>query len=338
MHPRADGEAAGSSWTAGCSRAGARATGRTPPEFPFAPSSIDFVLSTHAHIDHSGLLPKLVKDGFRGPVHCTPATGDLLGIMLPDAGHIQEREAEWQTRKRERGGKKRGPPALHRGRRAGRPGRLRPVPYGKRSPRAGISAAFLDAGHILGSAIVVGDRRGRGDGRRNWSSRRPRPPGLADRARPGPRAAGRRPRHRIDVRQPLHKGMEDTVEEFVHAVDDTLRRKRGNVVIPAFAVGRAQDILYLLADLTRKGRLSGITLYIDSPLAAEATRITLRHPECYDDETREVFAWWDRAPRRAEGRPGQGCGGVLRARTPCAGARSSWRAAGCATRGGSSTI
>jgi metallo-beta-lactamase family protein len=85
--------------------------------------------------------------------------------------------------------------------------------------------------------------------------------------------------------------MEDTVEEFVHAVEDTLRRKRGNVVIPAFAVGRAQDILYLLADLTRKGRLSGITLYIDSPLAAEATRITLRHPECYDDETREVFAW-----------------------------------------------
>src|SRR5660398_190537 len=90
--------------------------------------------------------------------------------------------------------------------------------------------------------------------------------------------------------------MKETVEEFVRAVDDTLRRKKGNVVIPSFAVGRAQDILYLLTDLTRKGRLSGITLYIDSPLAAEATRITMRLPECYDDETREVFAWRDAHP------------------------------------------
>ena len=86
------------------------------------------------------------------------------------------------------------------------------------------------------------------------------------------------------------------MEEFVRAVDDTLHRKKGNVVIPSFAVGRAQDILYLLTDLTRKGRLSGITLYIDSPLAAEATRITMRHPECYDDETRELFAWRDAHP------------------------------------------
>src|SRR3972149_5580515 len=75
-------------------------------------------------------------------------------------------------------------------------------------------------------------------------------------------------------------GTARTLEEFVHAITDTIQRKGGNVIIPAFAVGRAQDILYLLADLTRKGRLSGITLYIDSPLAAEATRITLRHPEC----------------------------------------------------------
>jgi len=90
--------------------------------------------------------------------------------------------------------------------------------------------------------------------------------------------------------------MEGTVEEFVHAVDDTLRRKGGNVIIPAFAVGRAQDILYLLADLTRRGRLSGITMYIDSPLAAEATRITLRHPECFDEAAKEVFAWREAHP------------------------------------------
>ena len=94
----------------------------------------------------------------------------------------------------------------------------------------------------------------------------------------------------------VHKGMEDTVEEFVHAVTDTLGRKGGNVIIPAFAVGRTQDIIYLLSDLTRRGRLSGLTVYIDSPLAAEATRITLRHPECFDRETREVFEWREKNP------------------------------------------
>lgn len=259
---------------------------------PVPPSSIDFVLSSHAHIDHSGLLPKLVRDGFRGPVYCTPATADLLGIMLPDAGHIQEKEAEWETRKRERGGKREVLPLYTEADALAVLPALHPVRYGEAfAPGAGISAAFLDAGHIIGSAIVTvtvadGGREKKlvftGDlGHRGLPIVRdptfvPGADTLVIESTYGNR---------------VHKGMEDTVEEFVHAVDDTLRRKRGNVVIPAFAVGRAQDILYLLADLTRKGRLSGITLYIDSPLAAEATRITLRHPECYDDETREVFAW-----------------------------------------------
>jgi metallo-beta-lactamase family protein len=98
---------------------------------PVPPASIDFVLSTHAHIDHSGLLPKLVRDGFRGPIHCTSATADLLGVMLPDAGHIQEKEAEWQTRKRERGGKREVPPLYTEAdARAVLPA-LRPVPYGE---------------------------------------------------------------------------------------------------------------------------------------------------------------------------------------------------------------
>ncbi len=123
---------------------------------PVPPASIDFVLSTHAHIDHSGLLPKLVRDGFRGPIHCTSATADLLGVMLPDAGHIQEKEAEWQTRKRERGGKGEAPPLYTEAdARAVLPA-LRPVPYGESfAPGPGVSAAFLDAGHILGSAIVT---------------------------------------------------------------------------------------------------------------------------------------------------------------------------------------
>jgi metallo-beta-lactamase family protein len=94
----------------------------------------------------------------------------------------------------------------------------------------------------------------------------------------------------------VHKGMEESVEEFVRAVDDTLRRKGGNVVIPAFAVGRAQDVLYLLADLTRKGRLSGITVYVDSPLAIEASRITMRNSEVFDEEAKELLGWWRANP------------------------------------------
>ena len=264
---------------------------------PVPPASIDFVLSTHAHIDHSGLLPKLVRDGFRGPIHCTSATADLLGVMLPDAGHIQEKEAEWQTRKRERGGKGEVPPLYTEAdARAVLPA-LRPVAYGESiAPGPGVSVVFLDAGHILGSAIVAVTVADEGREKKLVFSG-----DLGHRGLPIVRDPA--PVQRADALviestygNRVHKGMEDTVEEFVRAIEDTLHRKKGNVVIPSFAVGRAQDILYLLADLTRRGRLSGVTVYIDSPLATEATRITMRHPECFDEAAREVFAWRDAHP------------------------------------------
>jgi metallo-beta-lactamase family protein len=259
---------------------------------PVPPASVDFVLSTHAHIDHSGLLPKLVRDGFRGPVYCTPATADLLRVMLPDSGHIQERDAEWESRKRERGGRRTVVPLYTEADAMAVSPRLRAVPYGKPfEPAPGVSVSMLDAGHILGSAIVTVVLRDGGAERRLVFSGDLGHQGLPIVRDPSPVA-------RADVLviestygNRVHKGMEDTVEEFVRAVNDTLRKKGGNVIIPAFAVGRAQDIIYLLADLTRKGRLSGITVYIDSPLAAEATGITMRHPECFDEATKEVFAW-----------------------------------------------
>ncbi|HEX9205904.1 MAG TPA: MBL fold metallo-hydrolase [Candidatus Deferrimicrobiaceae bacterium] len=264
---------------------------------PVPPSSVDFVLSTHAHIDHSGLLPKLVRDGFRGPVYCTPATADLLKVMLPDAGHIQEREAEWQSRKRERGGRKTVAPLYTEADALAVGPRLRAVPYGKTfDPAPGVSVTMVDAGHILGSAIVSVFLRDGGASRRLVFSG-----DLGHRGLPivrDPSAVARADALVIESTygNRVHKGMGDTVEEFVHAVTDTLRRKGGNVIIPAFAVGRAQDVLYLLAEQTRQGRLSGITVYIDSPLAAEATRITMRHPECFDEAAKEVFAWRDAHP------------------------------------------
>ncbi len=264
---------------------------------PVPPESIDFVLCTHAHIDHTGLLPKLVRDGFPGPVYCTSATADLLSVMLPDSGHIQEREAEWQSRKRMRGGK-RGVTPLYteEDARAVLP-RLFSVRYGEPfSPAPAVSARFLDAGHILGSAIAEVTVQDGGKGKRLVFSGDLGHRGLPIVRDPTPVPGADALVIESTYGNRVHKGMQESVEEFFHAVDDTLRRKGGNVIIPSFAVGRAQDILYLLADLTRKGRLAGITVYIDSPLASEATRITLRHPECFDEETRALYAWTEAHP------------------------------------------
>ncbi len=281
----------------GMFQGGGEADRKNARRFPFDPSAIDFVLSTHAHIDHSGLLPKIVRDGFRGPVFATAATADLLRVMLPDSGHIQEREAEWQNRRRERAGKGAAVPIYTEADALAVLPRLSAVGYGTDAePAFGVRARFLDAGHILGSAILSVTLRDGGREREIVFTG-----DLGHRGLPIVRDPA--PVERADVLvmestygNRVHKGMQESIEEFVHAVTDTLGRKGGNVVIPAFAVGRTQDLLFLLADLTRRGRLSGLTVYVDSPLAAEATRITMRHPECFDDESREVFAWQDGNP------------------------------------------
>jgi metallo-beta-lactamase family protein len=264
---------------------------------PVPPRSIDFVLTTHAHIDHSGLLPRLVRDGFQGAVHCTAATTDLLKVMLPDAGHIQEREAEWENRKRQRKGKGQVVPLYTEADAKAVAERLRPAAYGAAlEPGPGISVTFLDAGHILGSAIVVVGVRDAGREKRLVFSGDLGHRGLPIVRDPSPVRSADALVIESTYGNRTHKGMEETVEEFVHAVNDTLRRKGGNVVIPAFAVGRSQDILYLLADLTRRGRVEGVSVYVDSPLAVDATRITMRHPECFDEETRALYAWWQENP------------------------------------------
>jgi metallo-beta-lactamase family protein len=292
-------QASGAKFLVDCGmfQGGAESDRKNARPFPVPPSSIDFVLATHAHLDHSGLLPRIVRDGFRGPVYATSATADLLGVMLPDSGHIQEREAEWQTRRSQRAGRRDGQPLYTEADALAVLPQLSPVPYGKTiAPAPGIAARFRDAGHILGSAIVSVTVRDGGRERELVFTGDLGHKGL-------PIVRDPAPVERADVLvmestygNRLHKGMPETIEEFLHALTDTLRRKGGNVIIPAFAVGRAQDILYLLSDLTRKGRIQGLTLYIDSPLAAQATQITLRHPECFDEETRGVMAWREAHP------------------------------------------
>ena len=281
----------------GMFQGGAESDRKNARKFPVSPSEVDFVLVTHAHIDHTGLLPKIVRDGFRGRIFATAATADLMGIMLPDSGHIQEKEAEWRGNRRRRAGRRDGAPLYTEADALAVLPRIVPVKYGEEvSPAPGIRVRFLDAGHILGSAILSVTVQHGGTERRLVLSGDLGHRGLPIVRDPTPVDRADAVVLESTYGNRVHKGMEDTIGEFEHAVTDTLGRKGGNVVIPAFAVGRTQDILYLLAELTRRGRLSGLTVHIDSPLAAEATRITRRHPECFDEETRNVYAWWEKNP------------------------------------------
>lgn len=262
----------------------------------FDPESIDFVLLTHAHIDHSGLLPRLSVLGFRGRVYTTNATADLLSVMLKDSAYIQEKEAEWRNkamlRKKHQLDHDDAPlytvaqaeaflKQIHR------------VDYGETiTPHASLRCRFQDAGHILGSAIIEVWIKTGGQQKKLVFS--------GDLGQPG---------HPI-VRDPvhieeadylllestygnrLHRSMQDTRDELVTVIQETLSQKRGNIIVPAFTVGRTQDLLFLLADLQREGRLGPMDIYVDSPMALAATEITLKHHNLLDQETVETLNWF----------------------------------------------
>jgi metallo-beta-lactamase family protein len=267
---------------------------------PFDVRGLDFVLLTHAHIDHSGLLPRLVMLGYKGPIYTTGATIDLLKVMLLDSAHIQEKEAEWQLRHRHRRSvSMRGAPqplytvtqamaALKH---------LRPVGYGEQfSPHAAISVCFHDAGHILGSAIIEITVNGKkivfsGD------LGQPGRPVMKD---PTPMAEADVLVVESTYGNRLHRSLQETENELLAALTLTLAEKRGNIIIPAFAVGRTQELIYVMAGLVRSGRLAPMRLYVDSPMAHAATRITLDHESLLDEETRSLIEWQRKNPRKLE--------------------------------------
>jgi len=255
---------------------------------------IDFVLLTHAHIDHSGLLPRLVALGYRGPVYATGATCDLLAVMLPDAAYIQEKEAERENRDRHRTRKGREAAPLYTVAEAQESLRqLRPVDYGEAfEPHRHVRCCFRDAGHILGAAIIE-----------LWVAEGSRERKLVfsgDIGQPGrPVVRDPTPIEHADVLlvestygNRLHKTLEATEEELVFAINDTIGRRGGNVIVPAFAVGRTQEILHVLGDLVRRGRLPGnILIYVDSPMATSASELTLKYRHLLDAESRDLLAW-----------------------------------------------
>ncbi len=260
--------------------------------FHFNPRDIAFVLLTHAHIDHSGLLPKLAAEGFAGPVYTTAATADLVRVLLPDSAHIQEAEAARAQRHHFTQRREDLQPIYTTQQALDCLEQLAPQAYDTElTPHPAVRCVFREAGHILGSALIEVWLEEDGQRRKLVFS--------GDLGQPG-RPILRDPALIEDADvllvestygDRLHKDMASTVEEFVHIVNDTLHRKKGNVIIPAFAVGRTQEILYLFNDLTRQGRFHNLNITVDSPMASEATRITMRHPELFDQETIDLEAW-----------------------------------------------
>lgn len=264
-------------------------------EFSFDPATLDFVLLTHAHIDHSGLLPRLCARGFRGKIYTTAATIDLLEVMLLDSAHIQEKETEWRERARKAGRSVRSEftaPLYSVAQALACLDRLHAVDYDAEfQPKHGVRCRLRDAGHILGAAIIEA-----------WVHEAGRETKIVfsgDIGRAGhPIVRDVTPIDHADVLlvestygDRLHKNLADTMVELEGALHETLVRKKGNVIVPAFAVGRTQDLLYLLSDLYRQKRLPPLYIYVDSPMALKATEITLKHAELLDAETHAMFNW-----------------------------------------------
>ena len=261
---------------------------------PVPAASIGGVLLSHAHIDHSGALPRLGREGFRGPIYCTPGTADLLKIMLPDAAHLQEEEAQFanrhQTSKHQ--------PALPLFTTADADQvltQVRPVGFNDSfSPAQGVTARFINAGHILGAGLVEVSIDGRtlvfsGDlGRYGVPIMRDPDPVPAADVLLVESTYGNRLHPADDHRDRLTAAVQRTAE------------KKGWLLIPAFAVGRSQEILYDLRELEDAARIPSLPVYLDSPMAIEATAIYARHPEEHDQDLRRVAASGERpfAPKR----------------------------------------
>ncbi|MGL6094615.1 MAG: MBL fold metallo-hydrolase [Fimbriiglobus sp.] len=265
---------------------------RRNQEFPVRPKDVDAVILSHAHVDHCGNLPNLVKQGFSGTIFCTPATRALAAVMLGDAAKIQAEDANYLNEKREKGE----PPVepLYDGRDVFRTLlRFRAIPYEKSfEVGPGIEARFLEAGHLLGSAMVhVRIDTPAGERTLTYTGDRGRA-GLPILRDPAPVPAADLIITESTYGGHSHVPVEETAEELGEVVRRTAARG-GKLIVPAFAVGRTQTIIYFLHQLMQAGRLPRVPMYVDSPMAARATEVFRAHPECFDAETLELF---DRHP------------------------------------------
>jgi metallo-beta-lactamase family protein len=263
---------------------------RNTGDYPYNPAEIDYIVLSHAHIDHSGLIPRLVKDGFRGRVIATKATTDLAGIMLPDSGHIQEMETEWLNRKNLRSGKPPTEPLYSVDDAYASLEYFHGLDYHELYPLSPeVAVKLYDAGHILGSAII--ELSVTENGRQEkivfsgdlGKSNQPiiRDPDVVE------EADYLLLEGTYGVRE--HEDEDQKLEILTKVINQTVEAG-GNIVVPSFAVGRTQEMLYYLSRLVRENKIPNLPIYIDSPLAISATEIFSRHPECFDLRMRQLLS------------------------------------------------
>jgi metallo-beta-lactamase family protein len=256
---------------------------------PFDVSQLDVLVLSHAHIDHSGNIPSLIRSGYQGLVLCTPATRDLCSIMLLDSAHIQESDANYMNKKLRRAKQPLVEPLYTREDATRSLEHFVSIPYQRPFPIApGVTLTYYDAGHILGAALVCLDVDEGGRKRRllfTGDLGRADKPLLRDPHVP----------HDMDVlitESTYGSRLHGPAEENIATMGEIVRRtagRNGKVIIPAFSVGRTQDIVYCLHQLLKKGQIPRLPVFVDSPLSVNATEVFLLHPECYDEETHQFL-------------------------------------------------
>ena len=258
--------------------------------FPIPPSSIDAVLLTHAHLDHCGLIPKLVKEGFKGKIYCSEATSEIAKIVLLDAGHIQEEDAERKKRRHEKKGidKKVEPLYTTIDAEESFP-YFAPVKYQQPVKLCdGVEASFYEAGHILGASMIKVKATFDGQTRRIifsgdvGRSNRPilRDPTFFEEA------------DYVFIESTygdrVHQPVADIKDKLAEVINRTYEAG-GNIVVPSFSVERSQDLLYYLNELVNEDKIPHILAFLDSPMAVRVTQVFKKHPELYDEETTELM-------------------------------------------------
>ena len=296
LHGAAGGEVTGSAYQIQTERANvlvdfgmfqgmahAEARNHVPPGLDVR--KIDAVLVTHAHLDHTGRLPLLARAGYAGPVFATPATIDITGLILHDSAKVQAQDIVRLNRKRERAGESPVTPLYDNADVDRLLALCQPTPYDGPVPMApGVKAHFVEAGHLLGSASIHLEIEENGSTKRVVFSGDLGPKGI-----PILRDAEcvREPANAVFLESTYgdhdHRPFQETVDEFREILQAAVAAK-GKILVPTFAVGRAQLLLVLLAVMFRRKELPKFPLFLDSPMAAEASRIYIHHPELFDDE------------------------------------------------------